>query len=398
VVGLEHAELASVVLPCLNESGIIGPCVTEALTAFAKAGMACEVIVADNGSTDGSGAEAEQAGARVISVPRRGYGSAVTAAIEASRGDVILTSDADGTYPLKDGPELVRLARTSDAIVLGSRFSGAIAKGAMPFLHRVVGSPATRWLLRLLFGVKCSDPHSGMRAMKRSVFERVRPQSMGWEFTVEMLVNATRQSVTVTEVPIEFGERTGESKLRALPEGWAFFRFLLLRSPTYLFVLPGLVSFAAGLAMVAWLAGADRSLGRVTLGINTLVVGVLLAAAGYQLVALGLCARIYVSDAHPGDDGSWARPVMQLFTLERGIGLGVLVGIVGIGLVGDIGGHWVAGGFGALDRADHGVTLVGFTVALIGLETIFSSFFLALILSLIDPTKKRPTERAAGLR
>ena len=382
-------ELASVVLPCLNESGIIGPCVAEALAAFSQAGMPCEVIVADNGSTDGSGQEAEAAGARVIAVPRRGYGSAVTAAIDAAHGDVILTSDADGTYPLKDGPKLVRAARSSDAIVLGSRFDGKMAKGAMPFLHRVVGSPATRWLLRLLFGVKCSDPHSGMRAMKRTVFERVRPQSVGWEFTVEMLVNATRHSVPVEEVPIDFAERTGQSKLRALPEGWAFFRFLVLRSPTYLFVLPGLISFVAGVALAVWLAPADRPIGAVTFGINTLVVGALLAIAGYQLIVLGLCARVYVSDAQPGDDGSWARPVIQRFTLERGIGLGLIVGVIGIAVVAAIGVHWIAGNFNVLSRADHGATVIGFSVTLIGMETIFTSFFLALILSLIDSGQKR---------
>jgi len=374
-------ELASVVLPCLNESGIIGPCVTEALGAFARAGMDCEVIVADNGSTDGSGEEAERAGARVIAVPRRGYGSAVTAAIDAAQGDVLLTSDADGTYPLKDAPELVRLARQTDAVVLGSRFTGKIAKGAMPFLHRVVGSPATRWLLRLLFGVKCSDPHSGMRAMKRSVFERVRPQSIGWEFTVEMLVNATRQHVPVVEVPIDFAERTGESKLRALPEGWAFFRFLILNSPTYLFVLPGFVAMALGVALLVWLAPADRGFGPAMLGINTLVVGVLLATAGYQLVVLGVCARAYVSDTHPGDDGGWAAPILRRFRLERGLLAGLISLIAGVALVASIGARWIAAHYEVLSRADHGLALVGLTVAILGLQTIFASFFLTLLVS-----------------
>jgi len=387
-------ELASVVLPCLNESGIIGPCVSEALGAFARAGMECEVIVADNGSTDGSGEEAELAGARVIAVPRRGYGSAVTAAIGASRGDVILTSDADGTYPLTDGPELVRRARASDAIVLGSRFEGKIAKGAMPFLHRVIGSPATRWLLRVLFGVKCSDPHSGMRAMKRSVFERVRPQSIGWEFTVEMLVNATRQHVPVEEVPIDFAERAGESKLRALPEGWAFFRFLILNSPTYLFVLPGLVAMALGLALLVWLAPVDRPLGPAMLGINSLVVGVLLATAGYQLVLLGISARVYVSDTHPGDDGGWAAPVLRRFTLERGLVAGLICLAGGVALVASIGARWIAARYAVLPRGDHGIAMVGLTIAILGLQTIFASFFLALLLSsLVDSDGRRSKTR-----
>jgi hypothetical protein len=373
---------ASIVLPCLNERGIIGTCVKEALTAFDAAGISCEVVVADNGSTDGSAQEAEAAGARVISVPRRGYGSAVSAAIDASSGQVILTSDADGTYPLSDGPTFVRAALKSDAIVLGSRFEGEIAQRAMPFMHRVIGSPATRLLLRMLFGVRCSDPHSGMRAMRREVFERVRPQSVGWEFTVEMLVNATRQSVPVHEIPIAFGERTGESKLRALPEGWAFFRFLILHSPTYLFVLPGLIATVAGIAGLAWLGPADRGV----LGINSLVVAVLLTTAGYQLVALGVCARVYVSDAQPGDDGSWARPLLRRFTLERGIVSGLAVSAAGVALVASIGLRWIASGYGVVSRGEHGLALTGLAVALIGLETIFSSFFLALIVSIIDRT------------
>lgn len=379
----------SVILPCLNERGIIGACVREALDAFAAAGMACEVVVADNGSTDGSAQEAEAAGARVISVPRRGYGSAVSAGIETATGEVILTSDADGTYPLRDAPAFAKAAWSSDEIVLGSRFAGRISSGAMPFLHRVIGSPATRMLLRVMFGVKCSDPHSGMRAMRRAVFDKVRPQSIGWEFTVEMLVNATRNNVGVKEIPIDYAERTGDSKLRALPEGWAFFRFLVLHSPTYLFVIPGLLIFALGVAGLAWLAPADRHLfGPATLGINSLVIGVLLATAGYQLVAIGVCARVYVSDAQPGDDGSWARPLLRVFSLERGIAAGVAVAAVGVAMVALVGARWISADFAVLSRADHGITMIGLAVALIGLETIFSSFFLALILSLVDEPRR----------
>jgi hypothetical protein len=217
-----------------------------------------------------------------------------------------------------------------------------------------------------------------MRAMRRGVFGSVRPQSTAWEFTVEMLVNATRRGVPIEEVPIDYRIRTGASKLRALPEGWAFFRFLILRSPNYLFVAPGLAAMALGIAVVAWLAGADRSLGAVNLGINTLVVGVLLATAGYQLVALGVCARAYVA----GEQGVTTHgPVVRRFSLERGIAAGAVLAAAGLALVAVIGARWVSSHYEVLSRGDHGLVLVGLTVALIGTQTVFASFFLALILS-----------------
>jgi hypothetical protein len=382
----DGAFTTTIVFPCLNERGSIGRCVQDARDAFDRAGLACEVIVADNGSTDGSPEIAAEAGARVVRVARRGYGSAISGGVAAASGDVILVLDADGTYPVTDGPLFAKAAWENDAIVLGSRFAGQIQSNAMPFLHRVVGSPATRLLTRVFFGVRGSDPHSGMRAMRRALFERVRPRSGGMEFAVEMIVNATRLGVPIQEIPIVYGARTGESKLRALPEGWALLRFLVLRSPTYLFVLPGLVVFAIGAAALAWLAPANRSIGPATLGLNSVVVAVLLATAGYQLVVLGLCARVYVAGSQADDTHNWARPFVRRFTLERGIGVGSVVTLVGVGLVAWIGAHWVSSHYSHLTRADNGLALIGLTFGVIGTETIFSSFFLALIASLIEPS------------
>lgn len=364
--------LVSVVFPCLNERESIGDCVTRARAALDAAGLANEVIVVDNGSTDGSPELAEAAGARVIAEPRRGYGFAVSSGIDASRGDVIVVSDADGTYPLEDAPAFVTTARNEDAIVLGSRFAGRILPGAMPTLHRLIGSPATRLLLRVLLGVRCSDPHSGMRAMRRSVFDRVRPVLGGWEFTVEMLVNATRRRVRVVELPITFSERLGTSKLRALPEGWSFFRFIVLHSPRFLFILPGSIVAAAGAATVALLALSDRAIGPANFSINTLVLGAMALIVGYQTVALGICARAYMTSVqqHP-----------RWFSLERGIVIGSALLLVGLGLVTSVGVRWLAADFPQLPRSDHGIAITGLAVGVIGMETIFSSFFLSLLLS-----------------
>lgn len=369
----QPAQFVSVVFPCLNERDSIGTCVKRVKKALDDAGVSGEVVVSDNGSTDGSQDEARAAGARIVNEPRRGYGNAVSAGVDASRGDVVLISDADGTYPLEEAPAFVRAALDSEAIVLGSRFAGTILPGAMPALHRLIGSPITRLLLRVLLGVRCTDPHSGMRAMRRSVFEAVRPLAGGWEFTFEMLVNASRHGVRIEEIPITFSERVGTSKLRALPEGWSFLRFMVLHSPTYLFVVPGAAAMALGMVILAWLAPADRAVGRANLGINTLVVGAMATIVGYQVVAFGVCGRSYMS-------AMYARAKRRWFTLERGIVVGTLLLLAGVGLVASIGARWLASDFGELPRSDHGIAIVGLTTAVIGMQTIFSSFFLSLLI------------------
>ena len=374
----------SVVFPCLNERASVAACVKEALDALGSAGIRTEVIVVDNGSTDGSAEEARAAGARVVAEWRRGYGFAVGAGVDASRGEVILIADVDGTYPLEDAPQFVRAAQERDGIVLGSRFGGKIMPGAMPTLHRMIGSPATRLLLRVLLGVRSTDPHSGMRAMRRTVFDAVRPTVGGWEFTVEMLVNATRRSVPVWEIPIAYRKRIGTSKLRALPEGWGFFRFLILHSPTFLFVVPGGIAIALGAAMLVWLSSADRTIGTVNFGINSLVVGALATIVGYQIVALGACARAYMAARDPmyGSKSRW-------FTLERGIVVGLLLVLAGIAVVASVGARWLASDFPELQRSDHGLAIVGLTAAVVGMETIFSSFFLSLLSQFGDVATNR---------
>lgn len=374
----------SVVLPCLNEAGSVGPCVARAAAAFAAAGVAAEVVVCDNGSTDGSAQEAASAGARVVSEPRRGYGSAYLAGIEAARGSVLVLADADATYPLEDAPAMAQRA-ASGALVMGSRFAGTIQPGAMPFLHRTVGSPATRLLLRVLFGIRCGDPHSGMRAMQRRVFDVIRPASLGMEFAIEMVMNAARRGVPVEEIPITYHPRVGDSKLRALPDGWALLRFLLLYSPVFLYVVPGLAALMLGVGLMAWLAPDDRAVGSAVFSLNTLVVGALLTVVGYQIITFGVCARAYLvastTTASPG------RPGNGWFTLERGLLAGMASLAIGLALVATVGTRWLVSEFGVLDRSDQGLVMVGLTVVVVGVQTVFSSFLLSLITR--DPSARR---------
>jgi hypothetical protein len=368
----------SVVLPCLNERATVGECVTEALQAFEKAGVRCEVVVCDNGSTDGSATEASEAGACVVSESRRGYGSAYKAGIAATRGKVLLLADADGTYPLDEAPEFAQRAAESGGLVLGSRFGGRILPGSMPFLHRFVGSPATRLLLRVLFGVRCSDPHSGMRAMKREVFDQIEPESRGMEFAIEMVVNASRRTIPIIDLPITYRARSGESKLRALPDGWALLRFLLLHSPTFFYVGPGLSAMAVGMGLLAWLATGDRTVGSATFGVNTLVVGSLLTVVGYQTLAFGVSATVYLT-APAGGGRALRTSIKRLFTLERGLIVGLALLVAGFALLASVGARWIATDLGNLARQDHGIAIVGLTIAVVGLQTVFVSFFLSLV-------------------
>lgn len=370
----------SVVLPCLNEAASVAGCVVTARGALADAGFSSEIVVCDNGSSDGSMEEARRAGAHVVREERRGYGSAMLAGIEAARGRILVLADADGSYPLEETPSFVRRVEESGALVLGSRFRGRIVPGAMPLLHRLVGSPGTRLLLRVLYGVRCSDPHCGMRAISRETFEQVRPLSRGMEFAIEMIVNAGRRSVPLVEIPIAYRTRVGESKLRTLPDGWRLLRFLALHSPTFLFLVPGLVAMAVGLAGLVLLGTADRTVGSATFSLNTLVVASLLTVTGYQIVTFGVCARAYLLGPRLGEREPALRPLQRVFTLGRGLLVSLTATAAGVGLVASVGARWLTSDFGSLSISDQRLALLGLTTAVLGLQTFFTSFFLSLFL------------------
>jgi glycosyltransferase involved in cell wall biosynthesis len=371
-VNTPDAPEVSVVMPCLNEEATVGLCVERAARALSDAGITAEIVVCDNGSTDNSADEAQRAGARVVTESRRGYGSAYMAGINASRGRMLVLADADGTYPLEDAPAFVRRVRDGGGLVMGSRFRGRILPGSMPALHRLVGSPGTRFLIRVLFGVRCSDPHCGMRAMMRETYEKLAPASRGMEFAIEMVVNAPRADVPITEIPITYAARAGESKLRALPDGWKLLRFMLVHSPTFLFLAPGLAATAAGAGGLAWLASGDRTVGNVTFSLNSMLVCALLTVAGYQVVTLGMCARAYLLVQDGREPG-------RLFTLERGLVAGLAATLLGLVLVARVGAHWLSSDFGRLSLGEHRLALAGLTATIVGMQTLFSSFLLSLL-------------------
>jgi hypothetical protein len=364
----------SVVIPCLNEARTIERCVAGARAALDRAGLGGEVIVVDNGSEDGSGGLAGAAGARVIREPRRGYGSAYLAGLEAAGGEYVVMADADLTYDFADIPRFVEALEGGADLAIGDRM-GRIRPGAMPRLHRYVGNPALTGMLNLLFGAGVHDAHCGMRAVRRDALGRLDLRTTGMEFASEMVVRAAKESLVIREVPIEYHPREGESKLSRYSDGWRHLRFLLVHSPTHLFVIPGALMSVAGLLVSATVIANVHVLGRLW-DIHTLIAGVLLLVVGVQVVALGLCAQAYAT-YFMGERDPWFDRMRARFRLEHGLLLGAACILGGLATGGVIVGEWIDRGFGRL--AAQRLAVVAATLVIVGVQVFFSSFLLSIL-------------------
>jgi hypothetical protein len=368
------AILVSVVIPCLNEAENIETCVKAAREAIEAMGVPGEVVVADNDSEDDSVRLAELAGARVLVERRRGYGSAYLAGFAASRGRYIVMADADLTYDFNEIPRFVDELEKGAEMVIGDRMDN-IQPGAMPWLHRYVGNPILTGLLNLFFRTGISDAHCGMRALRRDVLPRLDLRTTGMEFASEMVIRASKEKLKIAEFPIEYHPRGGESKLSSFRDGWRHLRFLLVHSPTHLFVVPGAVLASLGTLIVVLVGGGLDFFGRAW-GLHTLIGGALLMIVGTQVLALGLCAHAY-GTYFMGETDPWFDHMRARFRLEHGLLLGgvfVLVGLVGGGV---IVGTWIAHGFGSL--SEERLALVAATLVIVGIQVFFSSFLLSIL-------------------
>jgi glycosyltransferase involved in cell wall biosynthesis len=365
----------SVVIPCLDEAETIAICVRKARQAMDREGLTGEVIVVDNGSTDGSPGIASAEGATIVHEGRRGYGNAYRAGFAAAGGRYIVMGDGDDTYdfdlvgrfvePLQDGADLV----------MGSRLKGRIHKGAMPVLHRYVGNPILTGILNLFYGSGVSDAHCGMRAFRREALERLDLRMPGMEFASEMVIRASKAGLRIQEIPIEYHPRLGESKLQSFRDGWRHLRFLLVHSPTHLFLIPGAAFLVAGLAaMLAILANLSL-LGREW-DLHAMIAASMAAITGAQVVGLGLGARAY-GVYHLGDRDRLFERFGGRIRLEHGLLAGGLVLLVGFGVAAAVLVTWINRGFGAL--GEERLAVLSLTLIVVGLQVIFSSFFLSII-------------------
>jgi len=375
----------TVVIPCLNEEDAVGKVVDQALEGIRRSGRTGEVLVVDNGSTDRSADVAAAHGARVVTERRRGYGSAYLTGLEAAAGEYIVMGDADETYPLQElGPFVERLA-TGDDLVMGSRFKGTIHGDAMPFLNRFVGNPILTGMLNLLFGVKISDAHCGMRAIRRDAAAALELHSTGMEFASEMVFKAYRRGLTVSEIPIDYYPRVGESKLNRIGDAWRHVRFMLLYSPSWLYIVPGSVLLLLGVAGMLVLATGPVDVFGRSWQIHTMLGFVALTLIGAQVIQLGVFARTYarvrIGEHDPLLDRLGAR-----LRLEHGLLVGgglVLVAVAGLIAVGV---EWASEGFETLGRAYETALLA--TMLGLGIQIVFGAFFLAL---LVMPLRRETT-------
>ena len=349
-------------------------CVESAFEAMERAGIDGEVVVADNASEDRSAELARGAGARVVEEPRRGYGSAYLAGFSAARGDYIVMGDADLTYDFDEIPKFVEKLDGGADLVMGDRMDN-ISDGAMPWLHRYVGNPLLSGFLNLLYKTGVRDAHCGMRALRRDQLEVLDLRTPGMEFASEMVIKASKRGLVIDQFPIEYHPRGGESKLSTWRDGWRHLRFLLVHSPTHLFLVPGLVLGVLGaLILVAALSGLDL-LGR-TWGIHAAITGSLLVIVGVQVISLGLCAHAY-GCYHLGEQDAWFERMRSRFRLEHGLLAGGLTALVGLVMAIVIGVQWATRGFGAL--GEEKLAILASTLVVVGIQVFFTSFLLSIL-------------------
>lgn len=372
----------SVVLPCLDEAETLQTCIDKASASMAAAGIVGEVVVADNGSGDGSQAIARSAGAVVVDVDERGYGSALRAGIAATSGEYVIMADADDSYALDDlVPFIVELRDGAD-LVMGNRFAGGIEDGAMPALHRYLGNPVLSWLGRRLFNPSIGDFHCGMRGLRRSAIVDLDLRTTGMEYASEMVVRASLAELDVREVPTTLRPdgRSRSPHLRTWRDGWRHLRFLLLFSPRWLLLLPGVVLAALGLAgLIALLPGPLR-IGAIELDVHALLYAHLALVVGLNAIVLACFARVYAVSAGllPASDGL-ARWLAKL-SLERvlAVGLALILG----GVIGSIVavGVWGSESFEGLDPSETmRIVIPSVTAVAVGAEIVFASFVIGLL-------------------
>jgi glycosyltransferase involved in cell wall biosynthesis len=341
----------SVVLPCLNEAETLGGCIRQIQETFELSGLKGEVVVGDNGSTDGSRRIAEGMGAHVVSVPQKGYGSALMGGIAGALADYVVMGDADGSYDFRDVPKFVAQLRAGADLVMGNRFRGGIKPGAMPPLHKYVGNPVMTGLGKLFFKSRCGDSQCGLRAFTKQAYQRMDLRTTGMEFASEMLVKATLLKMRVDEIPTTLSPdgRNRPSHLRSWRDGWRHLRFLLMYSPRWLFLYPGIALMLAGSALAIWLLPGPRRVHGVELDIHTLLYAVVAALVGFQAVLFAFLAKVFAITTGLLPEDPQLTKMFRVFTLEGGLAVGLVLLIAGVGCAFYSVFLWDVHGFGAMN-------------------------------------------------
>ena len=377
----EDIEL-SVVMPCLNETATVGICIKKILEAMSRYGIRGEVVVADNGSTDGSRQIAIDNGARVVPIKTRGYGSALRGGIAAARGQFVLMGDADDSYDFAQLNAFVAKLREGYDLVMGNRFQGGILPGAMPPLHRYLGNPVLTGIGRLFFKSPVGDFHCGLRAFRKDAIEQLELRTLGMEFASEMVVKATAFGLRITEIPTTLSPdgRDRAPHLRTWSDGWRHLRFLLLYSPRWLFLYPGAVLFVVGIVASALLLPGPVVIGNVGFDVHTLLFAAMAILIGFQSIVFATFTKIFaISEGLLPEDPRLSR-LFRYVTLEVGLAVGIFLILAGTGA-------WVLGleywrnhHFGPLDpEKTLRIVIPGMVSFTLGFQIILSSFFLSVL-------------------
>jgi len=372
----------SVVMPCLNEAETLGTCIQKAQRALEESGIRGEIIVADNGSTDGSVEIAEKLGARVVHVPSKGYGYALMGGIGAAQGRYVLMGDADDSYDFGHIPRFVEKLRGGADLVMGNRFRGGILQQAMPPLHRYFGNPALSWLGRTFFRSGVGDFYCGLRAFRKDSYQKMDLRTTGMEFATEMVVKATLFQMKIAEVPTTLSPdgRSRAPHLRTFRDGWRTLRFFLLYSPRWLFLYPGLLLMLLGTVIGVWLLPGNRVVGSVSFDVHTMLYAAVFVLLGFQAVAFAVFTKLFaISEGLLPPDPVLDR-LFRYITLEVGLLAGAVLGMGGLGASIYAVSLWGARHFGSMDYS-HTMRLVipASLLLTLGAQTVLASFFLSVL-------------------
>ena len=390
----EPVEL-TILMPCLNEAETLARCIEKAKLGLQRSGVRGEIVIADNGSTDGSQAIAEKAGVRLVPVKEKGYGSALIGGVRAAAGQWIIMGDADDSYDFSDITGFVKKFRAGDELVMGCRLpvgGGTITPGAMPWKNRWIGNPILSFIGRLFFKCPAHDFHCGLRGFTKDAFEKMDLKTTGMEFASEMVIKSTFKNLKIAEVPITL-HKDGRSRpphLKPWRDGWRHLRFMLLFSPQWLFLAPGICLSALGILFAAALSLENIQIGGVAFDVGTLVVACMTVIIGFQLVAFAFFTKVFaIAEGLLPDDPKFSR-AFKFFNLEKGILIGLAILLAGIVLSVRAVWIWKLAGFGELSPEENLRRLIpAATLIVLGIQSIFSSFFMS-ALGLKTSSRKPP--------